>query len=380
MTIVLAVEMVPMALFGVPSGSLVQRYGARTVMLVSDFVRVPLMVSIPVLHAADALSFGLLLVLVFLLGCFMAPYFASQRVILPELVGEDERAMSQANSLIEGGTAFAALAGPALAGVLIPFLDAPTILYIDAGTYAVAFLLVLLFVPKRKPVPAAAETHGVLAGLRFVLGDRLLAPLTGTVLVFGFLSAGISAALPFWAFDEFNSARIAGFFYTALGAGALVGTVLAIVLVRRVKPLRLAGLAILAFAVPLWVLPLEPPLLVIFPALFLPTLFTPLVNGPVIGVLTKRTPEALRAKVMTAVITLSTLAAPGGFLAAGQIIERWGVVPVFTFVAAGMTMTALLFSFIALTHRDEEAVALEPVPGAEPEAPPARQAAATTAD
>jgi MFS family permease len=361
MTVVLAVEMIPMALFGVPSGTLVQRYGARTVMLVSDFVRVPLMVSIPVLHAAGALSFGVLLVLVFLLGCFMAPYFASQRVILPELVGEDERAMSQANSMIEGGTAFAALAGPALAGILIPFLDAPTILYIDAATYAVAFLLVLLFVPKRDPVPVQ-ETGGVLAGLRFVFTDSLLTPLTVIVVAFGFVSAGISAALPFYAFDEFESARVAGFFYTALGAGALVGTVFAVMFVRRVKPLRLAGLAILGFALPLWVLPFQPPLAVIFPALFLATLFTPLVNGPLVGVLTKRTPAALRAKMMTAVITLSTLAAPGGFLAAGQVIERWGVVPVFAIVAAGVSVLALAFSFIVLTHRDEEAALAEGEP------------------
>jgi MFS family permease len=363
MTIVLAVEMLPMALFGVPSGTLVQRYGARTIMLVSDFVRVPLMVAIPVLHAADALSFGVLLVLVFLLGCFMAPYFASQRVILPELVGEDEQTMSQANSMIEGGTAFAALAGPALAGILIPFLDAPTVLYIDAATYAVAFVLVLLFVPKRKPLPAAAETSGILAGLRFVLADGLLGPLTAIVTAFGFLSAGISAALPFYAYEEFESARVAGFFYTALGAGALVGTVFAIVFVQRVKPLRLAGLAILGFAVPLWVLPFQPPLAVIFPALFVATLFTPLVNGPVIGVLTKRSPAALRPKVMTAVITLSTLAAPGGFLAAGQVIERWGVVPVFAVVAAGISVLALSFSFLVLTHRgDEPGVSAEAVP------------------
>ena len=353
MTVVLAVEMAPMALFGIPSGTLVQKLGGRTVMLVSDLARVPLMASVPILHSADVLTFPMLLGLVFLLGCFTAPYFASQRVILPELVGEEETRMSQANSLVEGGGAFAALAGPALAGLLIPIVGAPNVLYIDAASYLVSFLLILAFVPRRKPIEAPVQ-HGILGGIRFLLTDSLLGPLAATVVVFGFLSAGISAALPFYAFDEFSSARIAGLFYVALGAGALVGSLLAVGIVRKMRPLRLAGLAILGFAVPLWALPFQPPLALVAVALFLATLFTPLVNGPVIAVLTARSPGELRAKVMTAVISVSTLAAPGGFLAAGQIIEHWGVVPVFAIVAAGCTLSALAFAVIVLTHREDE--------------------------
>ena len=113
MTVVLAVEMVPMVLFGIPSGTLVQRLGSCTTMLLSDVARAPLLAAIPLLHATGVLTFPMLLGLVFVLGCFMPPYFAAQRTILPELVGENERLMSQSNSLIEGGSAFAALAGPA---------------------------------------------------------------------------------------------------------------------------------------------------------------------------------------------------------------------------------------------------------------------------
>ena len=102
-----------MAILGIPSGVIVQRIGARSTMLLSDFARAPILASIPLLHSAGMLSFPLLLGLVAQLGCFMPPYYASQRTILPELVGEDERMMSQGNSLIEGGTAFSALIGPA---------------------------------------------------------------------------------------------------------------------------------------------------------------------------------------------------------------------------------------------------------------------------
>ena len=354
MTIVLAAEIAPMVVLGIPSGILVQRLGARTTMLIADAARAPILASIPVLHAMDALSFPLLLGLVALLGCFMPPYFAAQRTILPELVGEDERLMSQGNSLIEGGTAFAALLGPAIAGLLIPFIGAPNVLYVDAATYVIAFFLVLAFVPRRKPIAVAARQK-VLDGLRFLFGDRLLGQLALVVVAFGFLSAGLSAGLPFYAFEEFDgSSRIAGLFYTALGAGALVGSLFAVVAVRRVAPLRLSGLAMLAFVVPLWVLPLLPPWPLVFVALFVGTFFTPLINGPLIAVLTARTPEHLRAMVMTAVISINTFAAPIGFLVAGQVLERYGVVPLFTATVAGITVMALVYSAVVLRHRDDD--------------------------
>ena len=352
MSLVLFAEILPMALLGIPSGSLVEKLGGRTTMLIADFARAPIMLSIPILHSADLLSFPLLLGIVALLGTFMPPYSAAQRVVLPELVGENETLMVQGNSMIEGGTSFAGLIGPALAGLLIPVLGAPNVLYLDAATFFVSFLIVLTLVPKRKPLHAPA-VRGVLAGLKFVLADRLLAPLTLTVIGFGFIISALSPALLVFARDSFGSARIAGLFYTALGAGALAGTIAAVAIVRKVAPLKMATFGILAFAAPLWLLPMRPPAWVVVAALFVATFFTPLVNGPVIGVLTARTPAGLRAKVMTAVITLNTLASPLGFLLAGQILERWGVEPIFFGVAIGVTLLSLLFASITFRHRDD---------------------------
>lgn len=357
MSLVLAAEILPMAVLGVPSGAVVQRFGSRTTMLASDLVRAPILGSVPLLHATGHLTFPLLLGIVALLGAFAPPYFASQRTILPELVGEDERRMSQANSAIEGGTAFAALIGPALAGVLIPFVGAANVLYVDAATYLVAFVLVLAFVPRRKPIGAKAA-EGVLAGLRFLARDRFLAPLGLLMITFGLFGAGLSAGLPVYAYDAFDgSSRIAGLFYAALGAGAIVGTALAVLVVRKLQPLRLAALGIVAFSLPLWVMPFLPPWPVVFLALFTAMLFTPFVNGPLMAVITARTPEALRPKVMTALIAANTIAAPLGFLLAGQILEHWGVVPLFTLVVAGITSLALLFAAFAWRRGDIEPLA-----------------------
>jgi hypothetical protein len=61
MSVVLAVQILPMAILGVPSGTLVQKLGSRTAMLACDFGRAPLIMALPLLHSAGVLSFGLLL-------------------------------------------------------------------------------------------------------------------------------------------------------------------------------------------------------------------------------------------------------------------------------------------------------------------------------
>jgi small neutral amino acid transporter SnatA (MarC family) len=100
--------------------------------------------------------------------------------------------------------------------------------------------------------------------------------------------------------------------------------------------------------VPLWALPFLPPWPLVVVALFLAMLSAPLVNGPIFGVLTKRTPENLRAKTLTAVVAINTVAAPLGYVAAGQILEHWGVVPLFTVVVLGVTWVAIAFTAIVL--------------------------------
>ena len=75
--VVPAVEIAPMALLGVPSGSLIARLGARSTMLLSDAVRAPLIALVPILHWSGQLELSLLLlVIVFALGAFTAPYIA----------------------------------------------------------------------------------------------------------------------------------------------------------------------------------------------------------------------------------------------------------------------------------------------------------------
>ena len=64
MGVVFAAELIPIALLGLPSGSLVARWGARTTMLRCDAARALLVAAFPTLHQLGVLSFPLLMLLV----------------------------------------------------------------------------------------------------------------------------------------------------------------------------------------------------------------------------------------------------------------------------------------------------------------------------
>ena len=203
-------------------------------------------------------------------------------------------------------------------------------LYIDAATFLLSFLTLTLFVPSRPPQPQTDDARGVFAGLRFLLRDPLLWRIGLAAVFLNMFGSMMSAALPVLAFDDFEeSSRVAGALFASLGAGALLGMFLAIKLMPRFKPLKLAAFGIVALSVPIWLLGLDLPLWATMAALFVSTIPQPLVNAPVIGLMTTRTPEALRPKLMTAVLTIAMLAgtdrARRGRAAAGGVRHAPGV-------------------------------------------------------
>ena len=60
-----------------------------------------------------------------------------------------------------------------------------------------------------------------------------------------------------------------------------------------------------------------------------------------------RTPPALRAKVMTSVLTMAMLAGPLGLVVAGPLLEAWGPHPVFLLVATGQLLATIPFAIVA---------------------------------
>src|SRR5438045_9405470 len=137
-----AAEMLPIAIFGIPAGTVIAKLGAKKTMLISDAVRGPLLLVIPILHSTGHLSFAALLGTTFAIGIFAAPYFASSRLVVPEVAGEDEQAVASVNAVLSGAHQLTLLVGPVLAGVVIAATSPATVLVVDGCTYLFSFLVI----------------------------------------------------------------------------------------------------------------------------------------------------------------------------------------------------------------------------------------------
>jgi MFS family permease len=357
MSVVMAAEAIGLAAVGFPSGRLLNRLGARRTMLLCDGLRGPLMLVIPVLHWADALSLGLLVAVAFALGALSAPYFAANRMILPELLGEDETVVSQANALFQGATRITLLLGPVTAGVLIGVIGAPSVLVVDAATYVVAVLLVGLFVPATTPVVADGEDRGVLAGLRWVSREPLIRTWRVCIIVGDVAWQAIFVAIPVLVVARYDSdPRVVGALFAAFGVGAVLGNTVAFRLVRQVDGLGLIARVALAQALPLWLLVLHLPAVAAVGVLFASGVANGLINPSLHAIVTLRIPPALRGTVMTSLMTLYALAMPIGILGAGPLLDAFGVDPVFAAAAAVQTLTMAGVALAALRARGNQGV------------------------
>jgi predicted MFS family arabinose efflux permease len=232
--------------------------------------------------------------------------------------------------------------------VLIASIGTAPLLVVDAATFLFAFVVVLLFVRGGEPVAPDEDSEGMLAGVRYLKRDRLLGPATLTLIVLDGAANALTVAVPLLAYTRYDrDPHVAGWVFTGFGIGAIAGSVLVMKLLDRFAPLKLATVGLFVLPIPLWIVVFPVSWPVVAAALVLTGVIVPLVNAPFMGILSTRPPLALRAKVMTAVLTASGLGGPLGRLLVGPVYNLNGNSAVWVLIAGGITLGALLFALAA---------------------------------
>ena len=348
MTWVIIAEVVPIGVLGFWGGAVASRFGTRRTMLVCDLARAPLLAAVPLLYAHGLLPLPALLGLVAATGVFIAPYFAVQRAVVPELVGEEQQDVALATAFFQAANRLTIFVGPPLAGILIPLVGTSDILYVDAATYIASFALVGLFVHPPE-VEAGQQPTGVLDGVRFLLGDRLLRVWTPAFTLIDICWMLIFASLPVLVVTQYHAdPHILGWLFGGLGGGALAGAFVSMPLVRRFDSLTLGAVAFSFQMAVVWILVLPARWEVPFAAMALAGFCMSNVNAPVQALVMLRVPRNLRTQAVAAFGVFQCIGSPIGLLVAGIALAHYStrsvlavVLVLNTFAIATIVATAL---------------------------------------
>jgi predicted MFS family arabinose efflux permease len=178
---------------------------------------------------------GAVLALVAVQSAFGALGAPAAGVFVPRLLPKDQVAAGLALNQITGQAMM--LLGPALAGVLLGWLGVGTCYLLDALSFGLAFYGAF-GLPALPPEgePSRAGLHGVLDGLRFLAGHRVVRGALITDLAATVLSFPVSL-FPLVNAERFgDDPRTLGLFLSALAVGGLTASAMSGALTRLGRP------------------------------------------------------------------------------------------------------------------------------------------------
>jgi hypothetical protein len=172
--------------------------------------------------------------------------------LLPDVVPPAE--LQSANGLRGTAQAAGEIFGPVLAGVLVAAASAGWALAIDAASFAAsAALLAGLHVPARRPRARTSFVADLRDGWRAFTALRWVWMVVGSITLGGIFWGAWAALGPVVAHRELGGAEAWGIVLGAMGAGGLIGGLVAIRMRPR-RPLVAASLGFTVFSAPLGVL------------------------------------------------------------------------------------------------------------------------------
>lgn len=249
---VLAVQAFGLVLFAVPAGVIADRFPRRLVCVAADLARMGAVATIAVIGGGA--STGVIAALAFVVGMGEALFEPAFRGLMPRVLPDD---------LLQSGNALAALSsqlalflGPAISGIVIATAGARPALAISAAIFALSWVG-MLRVQEHIAEPPTGEHPGEASalseaaeGFRAIWARPWIAIVVATAMIHVLvLIAPFEVLAPLTAEDEYGDVAIYGWMLAALGAGAIIGAVVA----ARIRP-RLPGVLSLLLLIPFCVL------------------------------------------------------------------------------------------------------------------------------
>jgi MFS family permease len=223
-------------LVGFLAGAWVDRVRRRPLLIWADVIRAALLLSIPAAYLAGALHIEQLYVVVFLEGCLRAFFNSAYPAYVPSLIGVHR--VVEGNSKLATSSSLAEIGGPGLAGGLVQLIGAPFAILVDAISFVVSAISLILI---RSPEPARpANPTGVpirleiVEGLRLIRRHSILVPLTLRSVIAHVAGSFYGVLYVIYLINDLHlTPFLLGVVVSAGGVGSLVGSLFASRVIRR---------------------------------------------------------------------------------------------------------------------------------------------------
>lgn len=353
-------------------GPIVDRMGLKRASIAADIASGISVALIPLLFHTVGLEFWQLLVLVFLGGVLDSPGETARSSLLPEAAEAAGTTLERATSLEDAMMRAASLVGAPLAGLLIAVIGAANVLWIDAASFGISALLVLVGVPAQRndgeePSPYWRDLRD---GFRFIRSRRLLLLVVLTLAATNFLDAAIGAiVLPVYARDIFDSAIALGLILGALGGGAVIGSFAYGAWGNRFSRRWVYVIGFVLIAIQPWFYAMFPPLAFVILIAAIAGLGTGPINPIVMAVLLEQVPAPMRGRVLGFAKAIAWMAVPPGILLGGYLVETLGLRSTLLVIAVAYLFALVSLAFNPAAPDLERAPAIpetipQPVPAA----------------
>lgn len=341
-------------------GVWVDRHRRRPVMLWTNVIRMVLIGLIPVLHWAGWLNMPVLLVIACAVGIASVMFDVSWMPYVPSIV--DPGHYVEANARMAFSTSASTVAGPGLAGGLVAALTAPVTLVVDAFSYLVSIVSLLLVRRREQVPPPAARRHvwqELRSGLTWVFGRPIL-----RWLAVGGFWANFSLVTVWTLFLLYGTQQLRfspatlGLIFTISSTGGVLGALIAGRVIKRF-PLGLTyfvSLAGLLLAPVVIVLAAGPRALVVglmIFSFFITNLGLGIANVLVVTLRQITTPQSLMSRMTACFRMLLYGGGAVGGLAAGLLASRVGDKNALIVTATASAVAALLLAASPVTRLRE---------------------------
>ncbi|MFG2479733.1 MFS transporter [Streptomyces fagopyri] len=353
-----AVGQAPILLLSLFAGAWVDRWRARTVMVLTDVGRTLALGAAAVAALLGRLGLPALFAVAFTVGALSVFFDVAYQASLVRLVDRDQ--LVRGNSALEGSRSAAQIGGPALSGALVAMLSAPIAAASGALFFALSFLSIGR-IRRSESLPPRSERpprvwRRIQEGLRFVVGDGSLRTVCLASAAFQFsLAALMTVYLLFLPRELHLPGTAIGLALAATGPGALLGSVLAARLPRRFgHGAVLVSAAALGDGVFLCVPGLRGSPAVTVPALlainFVFGAGGQLVNVTVMAVRQAVTPDGMQGRTAATITFVGMGLTPLGSLLGGFLAQEWGLRSSLLVTAAGMMLSPVLMALSPLAR------------------------------